>query len=438
MNNCDETRQQMSACLDGELTPPPQLAAFTSHLQSCDACRIEFEELQQVDQLLKKRLPIPDMDGNIEQLEKRLEHSTESLVTTRADVAKAAPTVPQPIHNRRLIPRILALSTLSLVFAGVMFWNPFAGPIEPKRPKDKLVTVTSAGSIVRATGPIELLIPDADEWEQIYVSNRIPLRDGCRVRTPTDSLCEIETVETGRIRMNQLAEVYVRDASYVELVKGQIWCESPASPALQIAAPVSNQITVFCCPDSKDSSQFQCQIKDNETSVASYTVNTGYWSSDTIDQNVQPWETLSFDADSASKRTRSDEGERVWQLPLLAVHGVPQIQSTAHNDQELDSLLSPVLATIGRTKVMHMNESRIRQLGPAGAIPLLMFVAKNSPKDINHNNDRETQNLRRTAMRIAADTADASATSLLQQLSRDRNTEIANLASRALQRIRAA
>ena len=334
----------------------------------------------------------------------------------------------RPVVTRSFTKSVLALSILALTIAGAVFWNPFAAPIESTRPiesagpKDTVAAIASAGSIVRATGPVEMLIPDAVDWERIHVSNRIPLRDGSRIRTTANVLCEIETVETGRIRMNQLAEVYVRDASYVELVRGRIWCESPASPALQVAAPVSEQVAVFCCPKSTDFSQFQCEVKDDETSVSSYTVNTGYWSADSIDWNVQPWEKLSLDSNSQSTRKRSDEGERVWQLPLLVV------QTADTDKRELDSLLSSVLATVGRTKTMHMNESRIRQLGPAGAIPLLTFVAR-------LHDDKEVH-LRRTAMRIAAETADESATKLVQQLVRDPDIEIAQLATSALKRIR--
>ena len=74
MNSCDEIRQQMSAALDRELTAD-QMAVLTSHLESCANCSREFEELQQLDQVLRTRLPIPNADLHIERVEKAVQQN---------------------------------------------------------------------------------------------------------------------------------------------------------------------------------------------------------------------------------------------------------------------------------------------------------------------------------------------------------------------------
>lgn len=132
---------------------------------------------------------------------------------------------------------------------------------------------------------------------------------------------------------------------------------------------------------------------------------------------VAPGESVSIDASQAVQRDTSQEiTNKIWQLPLLAID--------AQSDSELMQVLRPLLASIGRTKAMHINEERLRQLGPLGAIPLLTYATvESAPEEIE---------LRRRAVWLGSDLADQSSVSLLNKLARDSDTQIAQKASEKL------
>ena len=53
---CDQAQRQLSALLDGELSPQAQ-AGLREHLAACPACRAQWEELAALDQRLRRPLP---------------------------------------------------------------------------------------------------------------------------------------------------------------------------------------------------------------------------------------------------------------------------------------------------------------------------------------------------------------------------------------------
>jgi hypothetical protein len=85
--------------------------------------------------------------------------------------------------------------------------------------------------------------------------------------------------------------------------------------------------------------------------------------------SIESGESVTF----ASGAIRPDQTHRSnpmmatnWQLPLLVLrHPL---------DPELQERMTALLAMIGESKASYLYEEQIRQLGPAGAIPLLAFV----------------------------------------------------------------
>ena len=108
-----------------------------------------------------------------------------------------------------------------------------------------------------------------------------------------------------------------------------------------------------------------------------------------------------------------------WQLPLLVMG--------AADDPELQDLLQQMLAAIGETKMSSLYVQQIRELGPAGTIPLLAYVQS--------ERSRSSADRRLSAMQIIADLAPEAARSELLELKNDDDPVVRALANRALQRL---
>ena len=84
------------------------------------------------------------------------------------------------------------------------------------------------------TGAVQVQHPGSAAWESIDHSDATPLAKGSRLRTQPTVLCELQTSDKGKIRLNEAGEVVLHDTTEIELVKGQIWCLAPEDREIEI------------------------------------------------------------------------------------------------------------------------------------------------------------------------------------------------------------
>ncbi|MCA9140513.1 MAG: HEAT repeat domain-containing protein, partial [Planctomycetales bacterium] len=368
--------------------------AVHQHLERCVHCQHDLQSLKAFDA-----------------------HLQETLVL-EPDLANKIPTVALTDTPNRSSWRVVSVgfAAVAAVAATILIgtWT-FNQPSDTRPP--------IVARLVRATGAVEVQLPGSMQWNSVDQDDEASFGVGVRLRTGTSVLCEIETADQAKIRLNEAGEVVIRDSKEIELVRGQLWCLASDQSGIEIDVAVGGakppSIASFTCPSE---SEFQCDAEQSFASCDSVSLQNSQtemsFGSDVC--VIRPGETVSIDGNKQVQLKPSANAEtKVWQLPLLAI-GNPL-------DDELRSSLNRLLAPIGMTKARHLNEMQIRSLGPRGAIPLLAYaLTETSPERLR---------LRRTAVSLASEVADAQSIEMLRQLTEDPDAMIAAQSQQALQRI---
>lgn len=395
MNSCEEIRHQLNELLDNELLLEDEVRV-NAHLDHCKNCQTEWQSLQELDSQLAGALTIPNLHQNIE------------AIRNATEVAPQA-------SSWKNIQWIVTVTAIAASIALICF----SIARNERKPGPQPVVAR----MVSATGPIQVCEPDSGDWRTVDPAERCDLVAGAKIRTGAEVLCEFETADSGKFRMNESAELWVADPAQIQLQNGQLWLESPKASSLQVDAVFQNQsIAIFGCPSD---SQFQCVAEPDKATCSSLSPTNGVASCTigTFECPVDPGQTIVVDPGPTQQTVDRDADamakSKVWQLPLLALN------ATAGG--ELYSALRHVLAPIGMTKARHLNEQQIRRLGPSGAVPLLIFATDSLATD--------QPELRRTAVRLGSELADAKAIGMLRKLADDPDRSVASYAKLALDRI---
>ena len=408
MSTCVEIRLMFSALLDEELSIE-QVNKVDKHLAACSDCQREWQALNSLDQQLQRLIKIDRVDEKIEKIDRDGSNPVDKAVPSRSSV----------FHYAAVIVAVAAVLLIS-------FFAIRREPVPEVQPDLAGATdsqVPIVARLVRATGSVEILSPGKADWDTIEQSAGTSLEKGTRLRTNESVLCEVQTTEQAKIRLNETGELILHDSKKIELVTGQLWCLASDTSSLDIALAVKDDgkqlVASMTCPSS---SEFQCRSESNYVSCDSVSPHNRETQL-SIGSNlcaVNPGETVSIDADqNVNRKTDSNLITKVWQLPLLAIGNTV--------DPELLSSMTKLLAPIGRTKARTLSEQQIRRLGPRGAIPLLAYtLTETSPEQID---------LRRTAIRLARDLADESSIDLLLQLKSDPDAFISRQATESLSRM---
>lgn len=404
MTDCKNIREQLSAFIDGELSGD-QDADVRQHLDQCSECRNDWQQLSHLDELLENRLTIDRLvQRNVDAIRKREEARRTYANRPFASMQRSSWWV-----------GLLAVAAAVALYVGLR--------LSDSQSRENRHSV--AATLVSATGPIEVLEPGERRWKTIEAAGGSKVKKGTRVRTKGKSLCELWTSSNAKVRLNQGCEIIVDHDNQLDLVQGQIWCCASKDQFVELKVPIGQpdkkrEVARFMCPQD---ASVQCDLafdgsldttvtKSDSNVRAEVKMGRQTW-------QVSPGETLTFDHARQVKRSKGVTGQDAWQLPLLALR-----ESTR---SELKDHMRRLLAPIGMTKAKHMNEVQIQALGPAGAIPLLSYVAQET--------DEEQRRLRRTAMRLAMLSADESSLGLIECLTSDQDEVIAQWATEAMQRL---
>ncbi|MEL6104586.1 MAG: zf-HC2 domain-containing protein [Planctomycetota bacterium] len=396
MTRCDEARSQLSALLDGELDA--QTASdLRDHIESCDACGQEWSLMRKLDQQLRDALVLESPDSTDQQ----------PVPTTVTWV------------NWRVAISVVGLAAI-LLFAVTLI--PFKTDETADAVDSASESIELDATLVHATGPVEVYNSDADTWIEWGTETAPTLEPGSRLRTLAEARCEFQTLDNGKVRLDEDAELIWKQADEVMLLKGRMWCEAPSDQPLLVQLPMNtqNQIVTFVCP-SRSESHYAAEsesVSCTSTSAGNETVTAA---SDACAWDLSPGETLQI---GEEQNVESNEhlvaAAKAWQLPLLALPG--------DDHAELSQSVTWLLAPVGYTKARHFNELQIRALGGSGAIPLLAYVRHSEA-------DSAQRSTRRRAMRLALEIADANALTIIDKLRSDEDQVVAELAERIHERI---
>lgn len=392
--NCDSIFHLVSQEIDGELTGEDAVTLHR-HLDECPACCAMRRELLALDRDLARCLPPPFVESGMRQLHTR--------IAPQKDLSSAAGSS-RRIQSGLVIGMSVCALAVAMLLCGVT-----------------LPASVAVAEIALATGPVEVKLATTSKWVSADGRRPVTLAAHTRIRTRSESLCEIRTRTAAVVRMNRETEMIVHPGERLELVTGELWCRASPSQELEVRAPTQNSLSLFACPSSTET---QWTARPNqELSCTSVSPNPVQLKTPDLQYTIEPGQRLELGDPTALPELRPGRQNRLkvtrWQLPLLLLRNpkAPEVQEH----------LLELLATLGATKASHLSESQIRDLGPVGAIPLLAFVQ--SPRSL------EQPGLRLQAMRLAAEMASVISRPDLETLQLDADPVIRNYAHGALLRL---
>jgi hypothetical protein len=235
--DCEQIREQLSAHVDGALEAGVS-AAVEAHLATCADCRAARDVLQALDANLTQTL--------------RPLALRSAIVADRAVMqwqAELPMIVARPFAMRSLM-RYLAAAAAGFLLAALVFGQrsrpdqPASAPVVP----DGIAVSTKpvAARIVLATGPLQFKSEPAADWETVapekLATFTCPM-DSC-LRTDAASVCELSTPAGGQVRLNEKTEVCLPAMEELQLVSGQLWCQTPNETPLRMTTAADTRWTI--------------------------------------------------------------------------------------------------------------------------------------------------------------------------------------------------
>lgn len=428
LGTCAAVRPLLGELIDDALDTATQQSVY-AHLDCCSDCSLECEQLRMLnasldDAFAESRLQASSLADRV-----LLANGEEGAMSNRTSWSGV---------GRRAVMGIAALAAACLVFAvAPSFRN---SPVDEQRlaemdvPSDhsvdlrETVDVVPVAHLVRSTGRLEYLGPNSNTWEVLAPGDISAF--GCpsdsTLRTSEGALCELQTADGATVRLNEKTEISLPTATDVELVSGELWCETSPEKHVNVRAQkaaTGNEVSdnrkwTVRCHDTNSSTTVQNDGGCMKVTAAAGNVELTIGETK---QSVPAGSTCQvLDGNRVLVATAGDALSAVrWTQPLLAMAG--------HGNPELKTRVENLLAGVGGTKLSWMRESDLRALGEYAGVPLLEFVKGGASKN--------EQVKRRKAMAIAADTAPVWTVPEFLALLDDHDAEIRTSAAKALARL---
>jgi hypothetical protein len=431
--NCQQAQALISSDLDGQLAPNER-GELDAHLAACAACRELRSALRQQDEALQRAFA-PRRQAAAALADRTINHLRATRLAAReleADPA-APPAGSRPRTTIRLpwVPMMFSAAAGFLIAA--LIFRPWqradlpgspiaAGPHrqqEPTQPQapvpaiEQPATTASLAQLAYSGGTIEMLRPDAEQWQRMQTGEAIAA--GTRVRTGPLGRCEFRTQEGSLVRLNTATELVFHTNRTLELAGGQIWTsveehEQPFEVRVpQAAATVTALGTKF-----------------DILSRAAEAVLTVLEGSTRVEG--KGWQEIV----EHGQRAKIVEGTIAETSPvrnlLVATSWVYEIlKMKGPENPELAEVMNDLFAQIGEGKMQYMAEKEILQLGDHCVLPLTRFIQS--------ERSRDDQARRVGAARILAKIAQPWSVPDLIDLLGDREGHVRYHAAKALERL---
>lgn len=383
--DCETAQQLIATSLDESLSPAAA-EELSRHMAECSACREYQEALSDTDRLLA--LFGSEQQCVANSIAERVTAELHSS-STASELANGNSSSRQhPPSLRGSLSAILVVAT-TLIMALVALWIaehpdnsvdvvtvPEAAPLEANE---------AIAHINAATGPVFVRSDPSADWLEVSLIESLGCPSGTSVRTGESSLCEVETESGGLVRLNRGCVVTFRENNSVSVENGEIYCMSSDSMPIEICtpsgalrspAPTVTDLPVFSCPTSS-----ACSVKTEASPTPAWaevacSQGTVRIASGATESQLTPGMSLIV-SDGEIRPGNTDDAllKTRWYLPLLAL-GRPE------HKVEVEQRVNALLSRIGFAKASFLYEDQIRELGEAGAWPLLHMLGDPEMKQV--------------------------------------------------------
>ncbi len=430
--NCDDAQEQLSTWFDGDNSEEVDVE-LSRHLQECTHCAQAANSFRELHQRLQGIAP---SDASINRLKNNVLQQWRPIHSVHPVADQTTRPNGLTFKNwQGLLAVAMTLAVAVWVWRQVQDANPAINPEVPlavDQTDDPILPIVAdsafdeIASVVQTTGTVEVKYLDRDDWVPVSLTPFACPSDAS-VRTGEDSLCEVETIAGGIVRLDEHATVRMCSADQIELETGRVWCKAPGEGTLQLT-PALAEMPV---PETIDPSM--CLSVPVLTCAANCSVQAELTNSSDLQVHAVDG-LIDFVSDPFNSELNSGEavqiiGGRVdreyqedaiiamrWMLPLLAT-----------NPAEVEAFTQRILATIGGAKTNFLYEADLVELGEPGAVPLLAFLQS--------TDSFSRVEARQTAARVLSQTAGESMTGDLIDLLSDADPYVRVSIASALLRI---
>jgi ferric-dicitrate binding protein FerR (iron transport regulator) len=431
--NCEQAQLLISAMIDEEISPADR-ARLKDHLRDCSACQAAADATEHQDAELRalfaSRQPavtavIERVIAELPAMQRRTRRSRGWVPVVASLVSAAAGFTVALLLLRPWLqgpPQIVEKVIKVPVDRIVERERPVIDPVLVVQ-KDAPELAKSQAHLSLATGPVEMLSEDDQDWRVMQTGATIGY--GTCVRTPPQTRCEFRCPDGSEVRLNGGTKMcFLADRKfrveggqlYAAATKGETPFEVESPDA--IVTTVGTQFDLACRPQ-KDRSETIVTVIEGKTRVEGKGKSKSKEAEAGLELSRGEMATI-VDGEIADKRAAYQLVQATdWVHELLVLKG--------RDNPELAKRVNAMLAELGQTKLDFLNDAEIRSLGDRCVLPLIRFVE--SPESAQRSADR------RHAMQILADLAQPWAIPELINLLADSDKEVRYQAAKSLQRL---